>query len=153
MESMNGFRGIISAITGLIGGLVTMAFGGWSEGLATLVIFMCCDYVLGLAVAALFKNSPKTENGGLESRAGWKGLCRKAVTLVIVMMAYRIDLILDTNYIENAVIIGFICNEAISIIENAGLMGLPLPKAVTKAIDLLSAKADEEKSESEDESE
>ena len=75
---------------------------------------------------AVFGKSPKSEKGTLESRAGWKGLCRKAMTLFYVLIAARLDALMGTDYLRDAVCIGFIANEALSIIENAGLMGLPL---------------------------
>lgn len=128
------------AALGAAGGLITTLFGGWSDGVITLLIFMCLDYFSGIAVAGIFKNSKKTETGALESRAGWKGLCRKGMTLIIVLVAYRLDVQIGTNYIRDAVTICFCVNEAISIIENAGLMGLPLPEVLLKAIDILNRK-------------
>lgn len=125
---------------GLVGSAVAAVFGGWDSGIATLVIFMCLDYVSGLVVAGVFHNSKKTETGTLESKAGWKGLCRKCMTLVFVLVAYRLDIVIGTNYIRDAVIIAFIANEAISLIENAGLMGVPLPAIITKAVDILQKK-------------
>ena len=77
----------------------------------------------------------------MESRAGWKGLCRKGVTLLFVLIAYRLDLALGVNYIRNAVIIGFMANELISITENAGLMGIPLPTVIQNASEVLTRKA------------
>ena len=139
-------KDVLSTIGGLFGGVIAMAFGGWSEGLTTLLILMIVDYLSGLVVAGLFQASPKTETGGLESRAGWKGLARKVATLLIVMVAHRIDVALGTNYLMNAAVIGFIMNELISLVENAGLMGIPMPKAITKAIDILTTKADIEAS-------
>ena len=85
----------------------------------------------------VFKKSKKSESGALESRAGFKGLCRKCLALLFVLVAYRLDLALGINYVRNAVIIGFITNELISLVENAGLMGLQLPPVITKAIDIL----------------
>lgn len=126
---------------GLVGSAVAAVFGGWDSGIATLVIFMCLDYASGLVVAGVFHNSKKTETGTLESKAGWKGLCRKCMTLVFVLVAYRLDIVIGTNYIRDAVIIAFIANEAISLIENAGLMGVPLPAVITKAVDILQKKA------------
>lgn len=114
-----------------------MAFGGWSDALITLMIFMSVDYVTGLIVAGIFKKSKKSENGALESRAGFKGLCRKGVALLIVLIATRLDIMMNTTYIRDAVIIAFIANESISIIENAGLMGVPVPSVIAKAIDVL----------------
>ena len=116
---------------------MSSAFGGWDTGLITLLIFMGIDYFSGLVVAGVFHKSNKTESGALESKAGWKGLCRKCMTLLFVLIAYRLDLAIGVDYIRNAVIIGFMANELISIVENAGLMGLPLPDAINKAIDVL----------------
>lgn len=128
---------------GAVGGAIAAAFGGWDAALATLLIFMTVDYISGLIVAGVFHNSKKTESGTLESRAGWKGLCRKAVTLLFVLIAYRLDLVIGVNYIRDAVIIGFIANELISIVENAGLMGIPLPTVIQNAIDILTKKSDD----------
>jgi toxin secretion/phage lysis holin len=62
------------------------------------------------------------------------------MALLVVLVAYRIDIAAGTTYIRDATIIGFVANEAISIVENAGLMGLPLPAVLTKAIDVLQEK-------------
>lgn len=126
---------------GAIGGCIATLFGGWDAGLVTLIIFMSIDYISGLVVAGIFHNSKKTKSGTLESRAGFKGLCRKCMTLLFVLIAYRLDIIIGANYIRDAVVIGFIANEIISIIENAGLMGVPLPDVITKAVDILTLKA------------
>lgn len=133
-------NGICTGI-GVIGSFIASLFGGWDAGLTTLLLFMGIDYASGLIVAGIFHSSPKTESGALESKAGWKGLCRKCMTLLFVLIAYRLDLAIGVDYIRNAVIIGFIANELISIVENAGLMGLPLPAVITKAIDILTDKA------------
>lgn len=132
----------ICTILGAVGSAIASAFGGWDAGLATLMIFMALDYVSGLAVAGVFHKSNKTDTGSLESGAGWKGLCRKCMTLLFVLVAYRIDLIIGVDYIRDAVIIAFIANELISLVENAGLMGVPLPDAITRAIDILQKKAE-----------
>lgn len=133
----------ICSIIGAIGAVISSFFGGWSTGLTTLVFFMAVDYISGLVVAGVFHNSKKTDTGALESRAGWKGLCRKCMTFIYVLIAYRLDLAIGTNYIRDAVIIAFMVNELISITENAGLMGLPLPDAIKKAIDILQSKGKE----------
>ena len=129
---------------GVVGSFVASLFGGWDAALMTLVIFMGIDYVTGLIVAGVFHNSEKTANGALESRAGWKGLCRKGVTLLVVLVACRLDLVMGSNFIRDAVVIAFIANETISIIENAGLMGIPIPAAIMRAIDILKNKAESE---------
>lgn len=128
---------VLYSLVGVVGGFVAMAFGGWSDALITLIVFMALDYVTGLIVAGIFKKSKKSENGALESRAGFKGLCRKGVALMIVLVAVRLDIIMHTTYIKDAVIIAFVVNESISIIENAGLMGIPIPPVIAKAIDVL----------------
>lgn len=134
----------ICAAVGAIGGIISSAFGGWDSGMATLLIFMCVDFVSGLVVAGVFHNSRKSETGALESKAGWKGLARKCMTLLFVLVAYRLDLLLNTDYIRDAVIIGFAANELISIVENAGLMGIPLPPVIKDAIDILKRKENRE---------
>ena len=129
---------------GVVGSAIAALFGGWDAALITLMIFMGIDYLTGLIVAGVFHTSEKTENGTLESRAGWKGLCRKGVTLLVVLVACRLDLVMGSNFIRDAVVIGFIANETISIIENAGLMGIPIPAAIVRAIEILKNKADSE---------
>lgn len=133
-------KNIVISIIGVIGSAIASAFGGWTTGLTTLVIFMAIDYITGLIVAGVFHKSTKTETGTLESRAGFKGLCRKGAMLLVVLVAYRLDLAVGTAYIKDAVIIAFIANEAISIIENAGLMGVPMNDTIKNAIDVLQKK-------------
>lgn len=141
MDNFNNIKLTIIAACGVIGSLISGAFGGWDAALTTLVIFMIIDYITGLLVAGVFHKSTKSCAGTLESIAGWKGLCRKGMTLLIVLVAARLDLIMGSDFIKNAVIIGFIVNETISIIENAGLMGLPIPAVIKNAIDVLQKKA------------
>ncbi len=132
---------ILTAI-GMTGSLIASCFGGWTASLTTMVIFMGIDYLTGLIVAGVFHKSKKTDSGALESRAGFKGLCKKGVMLLFVLIGYRLDLAVGTTYIRDAVCIAFIGNELISIIENAGLMGVPIPSVITKAIDVLKTKSE-----------
>lgn len=132
----------ICTVLGVVGSAIAAVFGGWSAGLTTLVIFMAIDYISGLIVAGVFHKSPKTDTGSLESGTGWKGLCRKIMILLFVWAAYRVDLTIGTSYIRDAVIIAFITNELISIVENAGLMGVPMPDVIVKAIDVLQKKGE-----------
>lgn len=130
-------RDLFCIVFGTIGGLVTLAFGGWSTALVTLVWFMGLDFLLGLIVAGVFKKSKKSKTGKLSSSASWKGLAKKVVTLLFVSFAYRIDLLMNTTFLKDAVTISFIVNEALSICENAGLMGVPIPSVLSKAIEAL----------------
>lgn len=129
-------------IAGAVGSFFASFFGGWDGALTTLLLFMGIDYLTGLLVAGVFHKSRKTKSGSLESRAGWKGLCRKGVTLLIVLVACRLDLLTGSSFIRDAVVIAFVINETLSIIENAGLMGVPIPAIITKAIEVLKRKSD-----------
>lgn len=135
-------KNLMCTVAGMIGGFIAQLFGGWTAAMTTLVIFMGLDYITGLIVAGVFHKSGKSESGRLESLAGFKGLLRKGVTLAIVLVAYRLDLLIGTTYIKDAVIIAFCANEVISLIENAGLMGVPVPDAITKAIEVLKHKSE-----------
>ena len=141
---MNEFRGIICAAIGAVGGAVSDILGSWTGDMTTLLIFMAVDFVMGLCVAGIFKNSNKSEGGAMDSRAGWKGLCRKGITWLIILVAHRLDVALGVGYVRTAAVIGFTANEALSIVENAGLMGIKLPKSVRRAIDVLLKRGDNE---------
>lgn len=136
---------MICIAAGVLGSGFASLFGGWDAAIVTLLIFMAIDYVTGLMVAGIFKRSPKTDGGGLESRAGWKGLIRKGVTLLIVLVAARLDLLAgDQSFIRDAVVIAFVVNETLSIIENAGLMGVPVPEVLVRAIEVLKKRGEDD---------
>ncbi len=135
-------KNTVVAGIGIIGSFISTLFGGWDTGLVTLCIAMAVDYITGWIVAGVFQKSEKSENGGLSSSAGFKGLAKKGVILLFVLMAYRLDLTVGSTYIRDAVIIAFIANEVISITENAGLMGIPIPAVIIKAIDILKKRED-----------
>ena len=136
------YKDFLSAAAGALGAISAKLLGSWNGALMTLLIFMAADYLSGLLLAGVFKKSPKSETGALESRAGFKGLVRKGIILIIVMLAIRLDMITGQNFIADGVIIAFITNEAISITENAALIGIPLPKVLTNAIDILKKEKD-----------
>jgi toxin secretion/phage lysis holin len=123
-----------------LGSFLSWLFGGWNTVLAVLLTCLALDYATGLIVAGIFHKSPKTANGGLESRAGWKGLLRKVGTLLMVAVAHFVDVLLSTVYIRDAVVMAFCVNEILSLLENFGLMGLPIPKALANAVELLRKK-------------
>lgn len=128
---------------GMIGGYLLNLFGGWDTAMIALCTFMAVDYITGLMIAGIFKRSPKSCNGGLESKAGIRGLVRKGTMLLIVLVSAQLDIMLGSTFVRSAVIIGFCANETISIIENAGLMGIPIPEKLKNAITLLQEKEDE----------
>lgn len=135
---------IVCGITGIVGSGIAYLFGGWSASLTTLLIFMIADYVTGLIVAGVFHKSKKSSTGNLDSRAGWKGLCKKFTTFLFVIIANRIDVQIGTTFIRDAVCVTFITNELLSLVENAGLMGIPIPEVITKAIAVLNDNENEE---------
>ncbi len=143
MDKLN--RAVFIAVSGTVGGIIAELFGGWNSDITTLVIFMCIDYITGLTVAAVFKKSQKTDSGALSSKVGFAGLCKKGVMMLAVLVAHRLDLLIGTSYIRTATVIGFCCSELVSIIENAGLMGVPLPDVIVKAIDILKNKSNDKK--------
>lgn len=133
----------ICAAAGVLGSVLSYLFGGWDAALQALVLCMAADYLSGLAVAGIFKHSQKTETGGLNSRVGFQGLVKKGMMLLIVLIAHQLDAVLATAYIRDGVCAAFLMNEVISMIENAGMMGIPVPKALKNAIDVLKQKEEE----------
>lgn len=127
----------LSAAVGIGAGVLSWLVGGLDTPILALVVCMSVDYVTGLLVAGVFHTSPKTPGGGLDSRVGWKGLARKVVTLLIVVIANLADVMLEQSYIRDAVIAGFCANECISILENAGCMGIRIPKSLSSALERL----------------
>ena len=136
---------MICTAIGAVGSFIASIFGGWDTALVTLLIFMAVDYITGLLVAGVFHASPKSENGALESKAGFKGLIRKGLVLVVILVACRMDMLLGVNYIRDAACIAFIVNELISMVENFGLMGVPFPEPIKEAIELLQKKGEKQR--------
>lgn len=137
-------RDRVGAFVGIVAGVLSWLVGGFDTPILAFLICMGADYVTGLIVAGVFHSSPKTSGGGLDSRVGWKGLARKFVTLLIVVVANLADLMLELGYIRDAVIAGFCANECISILENAALMGIRIPKALRTALEKLSREGEHE---------
>ena len=109
---MTRIKEILTAGVGALGGLMSWLYGGFGDAMLVLIVFMALDYIdRPDLVAGVFHKSSKSETGALESKAGWKGLCRKGMTLGIVMMAALLDRIMGTAYIRDAVVVGFIFNE------------------------------------------
>lgn len=136
----NMIKNYICSIAGAVFSFIAYLLGGWDQAVITLLIFMGIDFITGLIVGGVFHKSGKTETGSLESRAGWKGLCKKGCVLLLVVVANRVDMQIGSSYVRDAVCIAFILNELISIIENIGLMGVPIPGVITKAIEILKKK-------------
>ena len=128
-----------------VGAFITALIGSWDAAIITLIIFMAADWLTGLTVAGIFKKSPKTETGALESNAGLKGLCHKGAMLLIVLVAYRLDLMAGLHSVlRTGTIVALATNEALSILENVGLMGVNYPPIIKNAIDKLQGKRNDE---------
>ena len=125
---------------GFLGGLISWAFGGWDAAMAALRVCMGVDYLSGSIVALVFHKSSKSESGSYNSIYGIKGLFKKGLMLLFVLVAVQIDTLLGVAYVRDAVCVGFCCNEILSITENLGLAGIPLPQIVVKALEQLQKK-------------
>lgn len=148
---MNGtsIRYGATAALSALGSGAAAALGGWDGALQTLVWCMAADYVTGLVVAGVFRRSDKSESGALDSRAGFLGLLRKGAELLLVLVAARLDTILgDGAYARTAVVLFFTANEALSILENLGLMGVPYPAFLKAALEVLRSRNDQEQTKS-----
>lgn len=129
----------------VVGTVIAEALGGWDAGLKTLVIFMAIDYITGILCALVWKRSPKSETGAFESKASLKGLIRKCAVLVLVYVAALLDTLTGQKIVRTAVIMFFIANDGFSIIENLGIMGVPMPDVVKNAFELLRNNSDNQK--------
>lgn len=130
-------RDLYFTVMAIAGSALSYFFGGVDTMFIVLCVFLGIDYISGVIVALVFKKSTKTESGKLNSRVSFVGLLKKFFVLCLVGVANLLDLALGTNFIRGGVIVAFISNETISIIENAGLMGIPIPMALRKAIEIL----------------
>jgi len=127
------------------GAVLVAVFGGWDGAMATLCAFILMDYIAGVVLAAVFRRSKHTESGALDSRAGLKGICRKAGMMAVVILAVRLDDLCGLEgMLRSGTIYALTANEALSIIENLGLMGVPLPKMLYAAVERLRGKLSEE---------
>ena len=130
----------ICTALGMLGAAISWAFGGWDAAMAALLICISVDYISGSIVALVFHKSNKTASGAYNSYYGLKGLCKKGLMLLFVLVAVQIDRLMGSDYVRDAVCIGFCSNEILSITENLGLAGVPMPQAVTKALEQLQEK-------------
>lgn len=134
---------IVCILIGIIGGAHYLVYE-CNVAIQTLLVFMSIDYITGMVNAIVFKKSPKSKTGTLNSSVGWKGLCKKGMMILYVLVGIRLDILLEVRCVADMICIGFIINELISIIENAGLMGIPLPMALNKVVELLKEKQNKE---------
>lgn len=139
---INTLKAVVLTMFSAVGTVVAQALGGWDAALAVLIGMMSADYITGIMIAALWHKSGNTETGALSSQAGFKGLCKKGVILLLVWLGVLLDNAVGTNYIRTAVVLFFVGNEGLSLLENVGLMGVNYPKFLKTALEALQEKAD-----------
>lgn len=121
-------------LTILTGGLIaalTYFLGGWDDMLQALVMFAIIDYVTG--VLAAFKEKKVSSSTGM-----W-GAVKKLIIFALVAVAHQLDGMTGagTTYLRNGVLVFFIGNEGVSILENAGRLGVPIPPFIISALEKL----------------
>ena len=141
MNAIQIKNGVLAALA-TVGTFVAHALGGWDAAMQVLVALMVLDYLTGILVAAVWQRSNKSSTGALDSKAGFKGLCKKGMILLLVWLGVLLDNAFGTTYVRMAVIIFFIGNEGISFLENLGLMGVPFPEFLKKALEALRDQGD-----------
>ena len=130
----------ICALTGALGGVMAGLFGPWTSDLTALTVCMAVDFLSGVAVALVFHKSKKTPTGAYSSACGFAGLAKKAMLLALVAVGHQMDMVLGCDYIRTALCVAFLTNEGMSILENAGLMGIPIPAVIQNALEVLRKK-------------
>lgn len=143
MDNVVHIKNMVLGAVAVAGSFVANALGGWDAALKVLVAFMAADYITGVLVAALWQRSNKSDTGALDSKAGFKGLCKKGIILLLVWLGVLLDNAMGAAYIRTAVVLFFIGNEGLSLLENAGLMGVPFPAALKNMLEALQKKGDE----------
>lgn len=126
---------------GVISGAVAQLLGGWDAWLSTLIVLMVLDFITGILKAVLLK-SEKTNKGGIDSRIMFRGGIKKLMIFVIIALASVADKIImpDGECIRSITAGYYIASEGLSIIENAGACGLPLPKKLVSVLEQLKEK-------------
>jgi toxin secretion/phage lysis holin len=140
---MNVLKNGTLAVLASVGSAAAHMLGGWDGAMRLLIGMMAADYLSGVLLAAVWQRSGKSETGALDSKAGFKGLCKKCAVLLLVWVAVLLDKALDASYIRTAVILFFSGNEGLSLLENVGLMGVPYPKFLHRALEALREKGEE----------
>ena len=143
MDNVVHIKNMVLGAVAVAGSFVANALGGWDAALKVLVAFMAADYITGVLVAALWQRSNKSDTGALDSKAGFKGLCKKGMILLLVWLGVLLDNAMGAAYIRTAVVLFFIGNEGLSLLENLGLMGVPFPVALKNMLEALQKKGNE----------
>lgn len=135
---MKEFWNGIQIVFTMIGGWLGYFLGGCDGLLIALVMFVVMDYISGVMCAIADKT--------LSSEVGFKGICRKVLIFVLVGIADILDVqVIGTgSVLRTAVIFFYISNEGISLLENAGYLGLPIPEKIKTVLEQLHDRAERE---------
>lgn len=129
---------IIKWMVAVGGSMSSYLFGGWSALLDILLFFVIVDFITGIIAAGFC--------GELRSTVGLIGITKKIFIFIMVAVAYKIDSILgDVHFLRDTVIFFYLANELLSIIENGGRLGAPIPPVIRKAVEILRDKGEDDK--------
>lgn len=137
----------LTEILAAIGGAIASFFVGLPAVIWILIAVMTIDYITGI-LCGLMGVSPKTPTGGLSSGAAFKGLLKKALIILVVLMAALLDKAVSMGAgitfeaVAGATILWFIASEGFSVIENVAAMGVPIPKILMQALEIMRSKGD-----------
>lgn len=137
-------NGVLAALAA-VGSWIANSMGGWDASLQVLIALMVTDYITGVLVAAVWHKSSKSSSGTLNSVAGFKGILKKCMILLLVWIGVLLDQALGSAYARTAVVLFFVGNEGISLLENLGLMGVPFPAFLRRALEALRDQGDKGK--------
>lgn len=142
MKSSNSLEHI-TRLLATVGGCIAGLYGGWNGTMTVLVIFMVADYMLGCA-CALTGKSTKTDGGHFLSTVAFVGLLKKATIMLVVLLAVQLDNAVGgaAAMFQTAAVFFYLANEGLSIVENCGLLGVPVPKVLKNALEALRDKGD-----------
>lgn len=142
MENMVHIKNSVLAALAAVGAFIAKTLGGWDAMMKLLAALMCLDILTGWLVAALWKRSNKSESGALNSKANFKGLCKKGMIILLVWVGALLDNAVGSTYVRNMVVIFFVGNEGLSLLENLGLMGVPYPDFFKRMLEVLHDQGD-----------
>jgi len=127
----------------IIGSFIIKLLGGWDIWLTSLLTVIAIDIITGI-IKSIMLHSDKSQGGGLSSVSMFKGGIKKVTILLLVALGTMLDNIItpDEAFIRIMIVSYYIANESLSILENIGACGIPLPKALYKILDNLKSEGE-----------